>query len=65
VALVAIPLLCLHFAFTVGLAFALSALTTVYRDVATSPRSPCCSLLGEPILYTADMAPHGLQVFFR
>ncbi len=66
VALLAIPLLCLHFVFTVGLAFALSALTTVFRDVAHFTEIALLFLFwGSPILYTADMAPHALQVWFR
>jgi lipopolysaccharide transport system permease protein len=65
-ALLAIPLLLLHFAFTLGIAFALSALTTLFRDVAHFTEIALLFLFwGSPILYTAEMAPHRLQVFFR
>jgi lipopolysaccharide transport system permease protein len=66
VALLAIPLLLLHFVFTVGIAYALSALTTVFRDVAHFTEIALLFLFWtSPILYTAEMAPHPLQVWFR
>ena len=66
VALLAIPLLLLHLVFTVGIAFALSALTTVFRDVAHFTEVALMVLFWtSPILYTAEMAPHPLQVWFR
>lgn len=66
VALLAIPLLLLHFAFTVGIAFALSALTTLFRDVAHFTEIALLFLFwGSPILYSAEMAPPLLQTWFR
>jgi ABC-2 type transport system permease protein len=66
VALLAIPLLLLHLAFTVGIALALSALTTAFRDVAHFTEIALMILFWtSPILYTAEMAPHPLQVWFR
>jgi len=66
VALAALPLLLLHFAFTIGIAFALSALTTVFRDVAHFTEIALLFLFwGSPIVYTAEMAPRALQTWFR
>jgi lipopolysaccharide transport system permease protein len=62
----AIPLLLLHFTFTLGIAFALSALTTLYRDVQHFTEIALLFLFwASPILYTVEMAPRGLQVWFR
>lgn len=66
VALLAVPLLLLHFTFTVGLAFALSALTTVFRDVAHFTEIALLFLFwGSPILYPAKIAPDSFRVWFR
>jgi ABC-2 type transport system permease protein len=52
--------------FTVGLAFAISALTTVFRDVAHFTEVAIMLLFwATPIVYPPEMAPHALQVWFR
>ena len=66
VAFLAIPVLLLHFIFTVGIAFALSALTTVFRDVAHFTEIALLFLFwASPIVYSADMAPRLLRIWFR
>ena len=66
VALLAIPLLLLHFTFTVGIAFALSALTTAFRDITHFTEIALLFLFwASPIVYAAEMAPRPLQVWFR
>jgi len=65
-AALAIPLLLLHLVFTVGLAFAISALTTVFRDVAHFTEVAIMLLFwATPIVYPPEMAPHALQIWFR
>jgi lipopolysaccharide transport system permease protein len=65
-ALLAIPLLLVHVAFTVGIAFALSALTARFRDIAHFTEIILLLLFWvSPIVYSADMAPPALQMWFR
>jgi hypothetical protein len=64
--LLAIPLLLLHLVFTIGIAFALSAVTTAFRDVAHFTEVGLVMLFWtSPIVYTTDMAPPALQAFFH
>jgi ABC-2 type transport system permease protein len=66
VAWLAIPLLLLQLAFTTGLAFALAALTTVFRDITHLTDVLLMVLFwGTPIVYPAEMAPAALQTWFR
>jgi lipopolysaccharide transport system permease protein len=66
VAWLAIPLLLLQLAFTIGLAFALAALTTVFRDVTHLTDVVLMVLFwGTPIVYPAEMAPAALRTWFR
>ena len=52
--------------FTSALAFALSALTTVFRDVTHLTEMALLLLFwATPIVYPAEMAPAALQVWFR
>jgi len=65
-ALLAIPLLLLHLVFTIGIAFALSAVTTAFRDVTHFTEIGLVLLFWtSPIVYTTEMAPPALQAFFH
>ncbi len=65
-ALLFVPLLAVHLLFTVGLAFALSALTTTFRDVAHFTEVALLLLFWmTPIIYPVAMAPSELRLFFR
>lgn len=60
------PLLLLHVAFTVGVAFALSALTVAFRDVAHLTEVALLLLFWvTPIIYPVAMAPATMQLFFK
>ena len=60
------PLVLLHFLFTLGLAFALSALTTPFRDIAHLVEVALVLLFWvTPIIYSVDMAPKRLQAVFK
>lgn len=66
VAWFAVPLLLLQLAFTIGLALALAALTTVFRDIAHLTDVVLMVLFwGTPIVYPAEMAPVALRTWFR
>lgn len=66
VAWFAVPLLLLQLAFTIGLAFALAALTTVFRDVTHLTEVVLMVLFwATPIVYPAEMAPAALRTWFR
>jgi len=66
VAWFAVPLLLLQLAFTTGLAFALAALTTVFRDITHLTDVVLMVLFWcTPIVYPAEMAPVALQTWFR
>jgi ABC-2 type transport system permease protein len=61
-----IPLVLLHFLFTLGLAFMLSALTTSFRDVVHLTEVSLQLLFWmTPIIYPVAMAPPALQMFFK
>ncbi len=60
------PILVLHLLFTLGLAFALAALTTAFRDVAHLTEVALMLLFWmTPIIYPIAMAPPQLRIFFR
>ena len=64
-ALLFVPLLLLHVLFTLGLAFALSAGTVFFRDVAHLTEVAVVLLFWlTPIIYPASIAPPGFQRFF-
>ena len=64
-ALLFVPLLALHVLFTVGLAFLLSSLTTVFRDIAHFTEVALLLLFWvTPIVYPSTMAPPAMQLFF-
>jgi homopolymeric O-antigen transport system permease protein len=64
-ALLFLPLLLMHVVFTIGIGFALSAMTTFFRDVAHFTEMALMMLIWvTPIMYSAEMAPPGLQAFF-
>jgi lipopolysaccharide transport system permease protein len=65
-ALLFVPLLLMHVAFTIGVGFALSALTTSFRDVAHFTEMALLMLVWmTPIMYPAEMAPPALRRFFE
>jgi len=65
VAWFAVPLLLLQLAFTIGLAFALAAVTTVFRDVTHLTDVVLMVLFwGTPIVYPAEMAPDAMRTWF-
>jgi ABC-type polysaccharide/polyol phosphate export permease len=56
------PVLILHLGFTIGVALILSALTTLYRDIAHLTEVGLLLLFWlTPIVYPVSMAPPGLQ----
>jgi len=64
--LLLVPLLLLHLAFTIGVAFVLSTVTTFFRDVAHFVEMALMMLVWmTPIMYPAEMAPPLLQRFFE
>lgn len=66
VAWFAVPLLLLQLLFTIGVALALAALTTVFRDITHLTDVALMVLFwGTPIVYPARMAPEELQAWFR
>lgn len=65
-ALLFIPVVLLHLAFTIGVAFGLSALTASFRDLAHLTEVALLLLLWvTPIMYPVTMAPPELQLLFR
>src|SRR4051812_46466944 len=66
VALLVVPLALVHLLFTIGCAFALSALTTSFRDVTHFTEFALMLLFWlTPIVYQVEMAPGPLRTFFR
>jgi lipopolysaccharide transport system permease protein len=62
----AVPLLLLHVVFTVGLAFVLSALTALFRDIAHLTEVALLLLFWlTPIVYPVSMVPPGLQSILK
>jgi ABC-type polysaccharide/polyol phosphate export permease len=65
-ALLFLPLLTLHVLFTIGVAFALSAITPTFRDVAHLTEVALQMVFWvTPIIYPASQAPHRVQLLFR
>jgi len=65
-ALLVLPLAVLHLLFTIGCAFALSALTASFRDVSHFTEFALMLLFWlTPIVYPSQMAPEPLRAFFR
>jgi homopolymeric O-antigen transport system permease protein len=61
-----VPILGVHMLFTIGLALAMAALTTSFRDVTHFSEVGLFLLFWvTPILYPATLAPVGLRSFYR
>jgi ABC-type polysaccharide/polyol phosphate export permease len=66
VAVLTLPLALAHLLFTIGCAFALSALTASFRDVTHFTEFALQLLFWlTPLVYNVRMAPRSLQIFFK